>query len=53
MSGTTYRCIVSNTCGSINSNAATLTVNPNNWIGSSSNNWSTAANWSCGIVPSS
>lgn len=53
MSGTTYRCVISNTCGSINSNAATLTVNPNNFTGSSSNNWSTASNWSCGIVPSS
>lgn len=53
MNGTTYRCVVSNACGSINSNTATLTVNPNNWTGSTNNNWSNASNWSCGVVPNS
>lgn len=51
MNGYTYRCYVSNSCGNLNTNTVSLTVNPNNWTGSISSNWSTAGNWSCGLVP--
>ena len=51
MNGFTYRCNVSNSCGNINTNSVSLTVNPNNWTGSVNSNWATAGNWSCGLVP--
>ncbi len=53
MSGYTYRCNISNSCGNINTSSVSLTVNPNNWTGSVSSNWATAGNWSCGLVPGS
>lgn len=53
MNGYTYRCIVSNSCGSATSNAATLTVSPNIWTGANSNSWTNAGNWTCGKVPTS
>jgi hypothetical protein len=53
MNGYTYRAVFSNINGSVNSNAATLTVNPNGtWTGAVSVNTSNAGNW-CGGVPSS
>jgi Secretion system C-terminal sorting domain len=52
MNGYQYRCVVTNACGNITSNSATLTVNTtNNWTGAVNNNWHTAGNWSCGTIP--
>lgn len=37
-----------------NSNDITITIgNSNTWLGASSTDWFTSANWSCGIVPNS
>jgi hypothetical protein len=48
---TYYRAIVTNGSCIANSTTATLTVNLNNtWTGGN-NSWNTAANWSCGVVP--
>lgn len=55
--GGEYVCIISNLGGSVTSQSAFLTVsgtgsNSTTWNGSVSNDWNTASNWSCGIVPS-
>lgn len=48
-----YRCIVTNSCGTATSNAASLTVNAtNNWTGAVNSDWFIPGNWSCGAVPS-
>jgi hypothetical protein len=53
LSATTYyRAVVLNGTCTANSASATVTFNSNNtWTGTSNNLWNTAANWSCGVVP--
>jgi hypothetical protein len=47
-----YDVIITNACGREASTAASLTVSAaNTWIGATSSDWNTAANW-CGGVPS-
>lgn len=46
--GYLYRCVVTNPCGSTNSNSATLRFNTN-WTGTTNTAWNTASNWSCGV----
>ena len=47
-----YNCVATGVSPSATSNSATLTVNSTNtWAGGTSTAWNTAANWSCGIVP--
>ncbi|HEX6427349.1 MAG TPA: hypothetical protein VF008_06665 [Niastella sp.] len=46
-----YEVVITNPCGIIVSNVATLSVkSSNNWVGAVSSDWNTAANW-CGGVP--
>jgi len=40
------------TAGAISLNAITATITQNEWNGSTSADWNTAANWSLGVVPS-
>lgn len=48
-----YDAVVTGTCGSVTSGAATLIVNTaGTWIGISSSDWNTASNW-CGGIPTS
>lgn len=55
--GTGYYAVAINSttgCVSSNSNSvAVSTITDKTWVGSTSNAWSTAANWSCNSVPSS
>jgi hypothetical protein len=52
---TYYRRVTTSTLNAVactaNSNCITVTVTPNTWAGTVSNNWFTPGNWSCGIVP--
>jgi len=50
---TAYRAIISGgSCAAVTSSSATVTVdNTTMWLGTNSASWSDAANWSCGIVP--
>jgi hypothetical protein len=50
-SGFLYKCIIIGDCGGIATNNKTLTVTPNTWVGGTSSDWQTPANWSCGVVP--
>ena len=54
-STTSYRAVItSGACATVNSATATVTVNTNNlWMGTNNEDWNTAANWSCGVVPAS
>jgi Right handed beta helix region/Secretion system C-terminal sorting domain len=46
-----YDVVVTNTCGSVTSNPAILTLSiSGSWIGVTSTNWNTASNW-CGGIP--
>ncbi|MFL5747283.1 MAG: beta strand repeat-containing protein [Niastella sp.] len=46
-----YDVVITNACGLVISNVATLAVkSSNNWVGAVSSDWNTAANW-CGGVP--
>lgn len=46
-----YDVVITNVCGRESSTAASLTVSAaNNWVGGTSSDWNTAANW-CGGVP--
>jgi trimeric autotransporter adhesin len=46
-----YDVVITNACGVVVSNVATLVVKPaNNWLGAVSSDWNTAANW-CGGIP--
>lgn len=55
--GTGYYAVATNSttgCVSSNSNSvAVSTITDKTWVGSTSNAWSTAANWSCNSVPTS
>ncbi len=48
-----YRAVIGNgTCPSVYSSVATVAANVNSeWLGTNSTSWNDAANWSCGIVP--
>ncbi|MFT3793883.1 T9SS sorting signal type C domain-containing protein [Flavobacterium sp.] len=50
---TSYRAVIaSGTCPAVYSAAATITANINSvWTGANSTSWTDAANWSCGVVP--
>lgn len=54
LSGRTYRCIITTTCGTtpLTSSAAALTiVTTNQWTGNAGNDWNNILNWGCGAVP--
>ncbi len=54
LSGRTYRCILTTTCGTspLNSTSVLLTIiNNNQWTGAVSSDWNNTGNWSCGAVP--
>lgn len=54
LSGNTYRCIITTTCGTspLTSSGATLTItNDNTWTGTAGTDWNNTANWGCGSVP--
>lgn len=53
MSSYIYQCIATGAVSpAATSNSATLTVSSTStWLGTTSANWSNAANWSCGILP--
>lgn len=50
MAGSQYRCITSNANETIYSQPYVLRFSTT-WLGGTSSNWHTAANWSCGAVP--
>ena len=54
LSGRTYRCVLTSSCGTspLNSSGALLTVNNNQWTGTAGSDWNNAGNWSCGTIPS-
>lgn len=56
LTGTTYyRAVLSGgVCGLVYSAVATITIDNNTiWIGTNGSSWTDAANWSCGVVPTS
>ncbi|MBC7625822.1 T9SS type A sorting domain-containing protein, partial [Ferruginibacter sp.] len=48
---TSYRVVVGNGCGNVNSSIALVGIH-NYWTGAVSNDWNTGGNWADGLVPS-